>query len=191
MATGCSPEDPSSTGTTGAAAAAGDAAAGSSTVPDYAELADEMAPLAAPLGWEVQRAYRQDAYLVGRDVDLVNVYLRPIGTEPTPDQYLADATKALQAIVSAHVFASDANVTADPRLPPAGQRRATRSDVAPAIRILGLRDDLAPLVESPVELTDLVSISRDRRLVLLLDDYVQQAPGWAQALADSTSTTGG
>jgi hypothetical protein len=153
---------------------------------DYAELADQMAPLAASLGWEVQRAYRIDAELLRQDVDLVNVYLRPIGDDPAPDEYVETALAALQLIGST-VFDADPTVTAIDVCLQRPNDAPPDTPVEPAFRILGLRDDLEPLLATDVELTDLVPISQDGRLVLLPDEHVRQAAAWRTAL----STAGG
>jgi hypothetical protein len=150
---------------------------------DYTALTDAIAPLAEPLGWEVQRAYRQSANFIGNDVDLVNVYLRPIGDDPPPEEYVADAMVALRTI-AADVFANEAGVSAIDVCLQRPNDASPAVDVEPAVRILGLRTDIEPLLGADVQLVDLLRLSRQRRLVLVLDDYVQRAPAWAEALAD-------
>jgi hypothetical protein len=192
VAAGCSSSatEPSSVGPSSAADGTEGSAIPitvSNSVVDYAALRDDVAPLAEPLGWDVQRAYRQPANILRRDVELVNVYLRPLGDEPSPETYLADAMLALQTIAS-DVFARDATVTAIDVCLQRANDAPSDVEVEPAIRILGFREDLAPLVANELRLADLVDLSGQGRLVLMLDDYVKQAPEWAAAMAVDATT---
>ena len=153
---------------------------------DFAELIDDVTPLAEPLGWEVQRAYRVDAAIVSREGVLVNIYLRPSGEDASPDEYLADATTALQ-VMAADVFAADPSVSAIDVCLQRPNDEPPEVAVAPALRILAYRDGLEPLLDTELRPADLVRLSRERRLVIYLDEYVEQSADWADALAAGTT----
>ena len=159
----------------------------STVTADRIALATDIEPW-VPEGWEIQRAYRQPATFLDSDVELVAVYLRPIGADPTPAEYLEQAVVALQSIAS-EVFASDASVTAIDVCLQHANDAGPDVEVKPAVQMLGVREDLDPLLAAGVQLVDLTSLSRNRKLVLFVDEYVKQAPAWNEAIIASAATT--
>ena len=158
-----------------------------SSPPDHFQLASYIEPW-VPAGWEVQRAYRQPATMRGADVEFVAVYLRPIGDDPSPEEYLDQAVGALQSIGSG-VFAADATVSAIDICLQHANDAEPDVEVQPAVQIMGLRKDLDPLLATGVQLADLVSLNQERRLGLFADEYVGRAPTWSDAMATSSTTS--
>jgi hypothetical protein len=157
-----------------------------STVLSDDALAAEMDPL-VPDGWEVQRAYRQPATVLGSDVDLVAVYLRPTGDDPSPEQYLEQAVVALQSVASG-VLESDRTVTAIDVCLQRPNDAAPTVQVDPAIQMLGFREDLEPLLARGVQLPDFAALAYEGKSVLFADDYVTQASGWSDVIASAGTT---